>query len=71
MRLILSVKHSINQTNFPFWLWSLLVTEAAMNGYTGNILRVDLTSKQHVIENPGEAFYRQYIGGSARAWFTF
>lgn len=36
-----------------------------MNGYTGNILRVDLTSKQHVIENPGEAFYRQYIGGSA------
>ena len=36
-----------------------------MNGYTGNILRVDLTSKQLVIEITGEAFYRQYIGGSA------
>ena len=27
-----------------------------MNGYTGNILHVDLTSKQLVIENTGAAF---------------
>jgi len=36
-----------------------------MNGYTGNILHVDLTKKKLTIENPGEDFYRKYIGGSA------
>ncbi|MFQ5399369.1 MAG: aldehyde ferredoxin oxidoreductase family protein [Anaerolineae bacterium] len=33
-------------------------------GYTGKVLHVDLTNKQLEIEEPGEAFYRQYIGGS-------
>ena len=35
-----------------------------MKGYTGNILHVDLTSKEFRIENPAEEFYRKYIGGS-------
>ncbi|MFX0007996.1 MAG: aldehyde ferredoxin oxidoreductase family protein [Promethearchaeota archaeon] len=34
-----------------------------VNGYTGNILRVDLTNKEISIENPDEIFYRRYIGG--------
>ena len=34
-----------------------------MNGYTGNILRVDLTSEKIKIENPEENFYRRYVGG--------
>ncbi|MFX1570851.1 MAG: aldehyde ferredoxin oxidoreductase family protein [Promethearchaeota archaeon] len=34
-----------------------------VNGYTGNILRVDLTNERISIENPDEIFYRRYIGG--------
>lgn len=33
-------------------------------GYTGQILHVDLTNRQLEIEQPSEAFYRQYVGGS-------
>ncbi len=33
------------------------------NGYTGNILRVDLTNEKTSIENPDDLFYRRYIGG--------
>jgi len=35
------------------------------NGYTGNILHVDLTNGALTIENPPESFYRKYLGGSA------
>jgi aldehyde:ferredoxin oxidoreductase len=34
-----------------------------VNGYSGNILRVDLTKEKISIENPEEIFYRRYIGG--------
>ena len=34
-------------------------------GYTGNILRVDLTTEELTIENRPEEFYRKYGGGSA------
>ncbi len=34
-----------------------------VNGYTGKILRVDLTNEKIIIENPEEIFYRRYIGG--------
>jgi len=33
------------------------------HGYTGRILRVDLSSGKSVIEEPSENFYRQYFGG--------
>jgi aldehyde:ferredoxin oxidoreductase len=32
-------------------------------GYTGNILRVNLTKQETSIENPDDIFYRRYIGG--------
>ena len=35
------------------------------NGYTGKILHVDLTNAELKIEEPPEAFYRKYLGGSA------
>ena len=35
------------------------------NGYNGKILHVDLTRGTLVIEEPEEAFYRKYLGGSA------
>lgn len=35
------------------------------NGYTGKILHVDLTNGLLEIEEPSEAFYRKYMGGSA------
>jgi aldehyde:ferredoxin oxidoreductase len=35
-----------------------------MKGFTGNILRVNLTEGKIVIENPDEKFYRKYLGGS-------
>ncbi len=38
-------------------------------GYNGKILHVDLTSKKFHIEEPGEAFYRKYMGGSALAMY--
>ncbi|MFX0042501.1 MAG: aldehyde ferredoxin oxidoreductase N-terminal domain-containing protein, partial [Candidatus Hodarchaeota archaeon] len=34
-----------------------------VNGYTGNILRINLTSNKISIEHPDEIFYRRYIGG--------
>ncbi len=36
-----------------------------MNGYTGKILRVDLTDRKIEVEEPDELFYRQYLGGSS------
>lgn len=32
-------------------------------GYTGNILRVDLTTSTITVEHPEEAFYKKYLGG--------
>ena len=34
-------------------------------GYNGKILHVNLTTGQWEVEEPGEAFYRKYMGGSA------
>jgi aldehyde:ferredoxin oxidoreductase len=36
-------------------------------GYNGKILHVNLTTGQMRVEEPGEAFYRKYMGGSALA----
>jgi aldehyde:ferredoxin oxidoreductase len=35
------------------------------SGYNGKILHVDLTEGSLVVEEPQEAFYRKYLGGSA------
>jgi aldehyde:ferredoxin oxidoreductase len=35
------------------------------HGYTGKILHVDLNTKRLEVEQPDEAFYRKYMGGSA------
>ena len=35
------------------------------NGYTGNILHVDLSAGGLTTEHPDESFYRKYLGGSA------
>jgi len=35
------------------------------NGYNGKILHVDLTKGSITVEEPEEAFYRKYLGGSA------
>ncbi len=35
-----------------------------MKGFTGNILHVNLTTQTIEIEQPDEAFYRKYAGGS-------
>lgn len=35
------------------------------NGYNGKILHVDLTNGVLTVEEPNEAFYRKYLGGSA------
>ena len=35
------------------------------NGYNGKILHVDLTRGELSVEEPDEAFYRKYLGGSA------
>ena len=37
------------------------------HGYHGKILHVDLTNGKFQVEEPGEAFYRKYLGGSALA----
>lgn len=34
------------------------------HGYRGKILHVDLTAKTVQVEEPGEAFYRKYLGGA-------
>ena len=36
-------------------------------GYNGKILHVDLTKGELAVEEPEEAFYRKYLGGSAMA----
>src|SRR5215208_2066443 len=35
------------------------------NGYNGKILHVDLTNGTLTVEEPNEAFYRKFMGGSA------
>lgn len=37
------------------------------NGYNGKILHVNLTNGEFQVEEPGEEFYRKYMGGSALA----
>jgi len=37
------------------------------HGYHGKILHVDLTKGKFQVEEPDEAFYRRYLGGSALA----
>ena len=39
------------------------------HGYHGKILHVDLTDGKFRVEEPGEAFYRKYMGGSAMAMY--
>jgi aldehyde:ferredoxin oxidoreductase len=39
------------------------------NGYNGKILHVDLTTGTLTIEEPDEAFYRKYMGGSAMGMY--
>ena len=39
------------------------------NGYNGRILHVDLTNSMLTVEEPNEAFYRKYMGGSAMGMF--
>ncbi len=39
------------------------------NGYNGKILHVDLTEGTLTIEEPNEAFYRKYMGGSAMGMY--
>jgi len=39
------------------------------HGYNGKILRIDLTTGQFEVEEPDEAFYRKYMGGSAMAMY--
>jgi aldehyde:ferredoxin oxidoreductase len=47
-----------------------IIEEASMpNGYTGNILHVDLTNGALAVENPPERFYRTYLGGSAMGMY--
>lgn len=35
-----------------------------LHGYAGKVLHVDLTNRTLEVEQPTEAFYRQYVGGS-------
>jgi len=39
--------------------------DAMPNGYNGKILHVDLTKGSLTVEEPKDAFYRKYLGGSA------
>lgn len=39
------------------------------NGYNGKILHVDLTQGTLMVEEPNEAFYRKYMGGSAMGMY--
>ena len=39
--------------------------EPMLYGYAGKVLHVDLTSGSLTVEEPPEAFYRTYLGGSA------
>lgn len=38
-------------------------------GYNGKILHVDLTKGEITVEEPNEAFYRKYLGGSAMGMY--
>jgi len=38
-------------------------------GYNGKILHVDLTKAELTVEEPDEAFYRKYLGGSAMGMY--
>src|SRR5512144_2657434 len=38
-------------------------------GYNGKILHVDLTKGNLTVEEPNEAFYRKYLGGSAMGMY--
>lgn len=40
-----------------------------MKGYCGKILHVNLTDEKFTVEQPDEAFYREYVGGSALGAF--
>jgi aldehyde:ferredoxin oxidoreductase len=39
------------------------------NGYQGKILHVDLAQQSFEVEEPAEAFYRKYMGGSAMGMY--
>ncbi len=39
------------------------------HGYNGKILHVDLTERKLQVEEPGDQFYRKYMGGSALAMY--
>jgi len=39
------------------------------NGYTGKILHVDLTNQKIEVEEPGESFYRSYLGGRGIGYY--
>ena len=39
------------------------------NGYNGKILHVDLTNNRLTVEEPNDAFYRKYMGGSAMGMY--
>ncbi|HEY91824.1 MAG TPA: aldehyde ferredoxin oxidoreductase family protein [Dehalococcoidia bacterium] len=41
------------------------MAEESPGGYTGKILRVDLSTGQTTVEEPDNKFYRQYFGGTA------
>jgi aldehyde:ferredoxin oxidoreductase len=43
--------------------------ELMPNGYNGKILHVDLTKGTLEVEEPKEAFYRKYLGGSAMGMY--
>lgn len=38
-------------------------------GFRDNILRVNLTTREITVEHPGEAFFRQYLGGKTLAGY--
>ena len=40
-----------------------------VHGYNGKILHVNLTNSQLRVEEPDQAFYRKYMGGSALAMY--
>ena len=42
-----------------------MAEQSSPGGYTGRILRVDLTNRRTSVEQPEDSFYRQYIGGTA------
>ncbi|RZW24692.1 MAG: hypothetical protein EX260_03660, partial [Desulfobulbaceae bacterium] len=48
------------------WRVNNFIGRTAMGlGYTGKILRVDLSSRELSVDTPSKGFYRTYMGGSA------